>query len=179
MSDKTPAKRDDSLFALVKLSHEIQEALVQSMGEMTPELEAALTIVADKLPEKADGYYFVIEDLKAQSAVWSERATTLNKIAKVFLNYTDRMKYSLKMACISLGVEELVGKDYKWKLVSNAPSLIVDNPDLIPSEFIEIVQTKKIMSDKLKDALKSGKAVPGARLESGSHVRSFVNKGSK
>ncbi len=179
MSAKLPVKKDETLFELVSLSHEIQKALVDSMGEMTPELETELILVANKLPEKVDAYKFVVDDLKAQAEVWNERAATFTRISKAFITYIDRMKYSLKMACINLGVEEIVGKDYKWKLVNNAPSLIVDNPDLLPSEYIEVVETKRVRSDLLKEALKSGKAVPGARLESGSHVRSFVNKGSK
>ena len=174
-----PVKKDESLFALVAISHQIQQGLVESMGELTPDIEKALDVLSNKLPDKADGYKFVIDDLKAQADLWNERAATLTRIAKTFITYTDRMKYSLKMACINLGVEELVGKDFKWKLVNNAASLIVDNPDVIPSEFIEIVQTKRVRSDLLKEALKAGKTVPGARLETGSHVRSFVNKGSK
>ncbi len=174
-----PVKKDESLFALVALSQEIQRGLVESMGEVTPEIDKAIDLIANKLPDKADGYKFVIDDLKAQAELWNERAATLSKIARTFINYTDRMKYSLKMACINLGIEELVGKDYKWKVTSNAPSLIVDDETLIPSEFKEIVQTTKIRSDMIKEALKSGKVVPGARLETGSHMRSYSNTGKK
>ena len=168
-----PVKKDESLFSLVQLSHKIQEGLVESMGELTPEIEQALSKLHQKLPDKADGYKFFIDDLKTQAETWTERAATLTRIAKAFISYTDRLKYSLKMACVELGVEELSGKEFRWKLVNNQPSLIIDDETLVPAKFKEIVQTTKIRSDLVKEALKNGEIVPGARIETGSHVRPY------
>lgn len=164
-----------SLFNLVHLSHQIQKGLVESMGELTPEVERAISILHERMPEKADAYKFFIDDLKAQADLWNEKASTFSRVAKAFVNYSERLKYSLKMACMELGVEELIGHDYKWKVVNNAASLVVDDESLLPDEYIEIVQSRKVRSDAIKQALKDGKVVPGARLETGSHVRVFVN----
>ncbi len=177
--ENLPTKKDESLFSLVQLSHKIQEALVESMGELTPEIEQAIARLHQKLPDKADGYHFFIEDLKSQAEVFNNRAAVFSRIAKALLNYTDRLKYSLKMACVELGVEELVGTDWKWKLVNNAPSLIVDDETLVPAKYKEIVQTTKIRSDLIKEDLKKGILVPGTRLETGSHVRPYVNNTGK
>ena len=116
------------------------------------------------MPNKADGYHHIIEDLKSQAEVWNNRAAVLTRIAKAFISYTDRLKYTVKMACLEMGVEELVGNDFKWKLVNNAPSLIIDNDGLIPAKFKEVVQTTKLRSDLIKEALKNGEVVPGAKL---------------
>lgn len=173
MKEKLPVKKDESLMALVHLSHQIQEMLVESMGELTPEVEMAIAKLHEKLPNKADNYKFFIDDLKAQAETWNERAAVLSRIAKAFINYTEALKYRLKMACIELDVEEIIGNDFRWKLINNAPSLIVEDEGLIPAKFKEIVQTTKIRSDLLKEALKNGEIVPGARLETGFHVRPY------
>ena len=170
-----PIKKDETLFQLVQLSHQIQQALVESMGELTPDIEKAIAKLHEKMPNKADGYHHIIEDLKSQAEVWNNRAAVLTRIAKAFISYTDRLKYTVKMACLEMGVEELVGNDFKWKLVNNAPSLIIDNDGLIPAKFKEVVQTTKLRSDLIKEALKNGEVVPGAHIESGSHVRPYAN----
>ena len=168
-----PVKKDETLFQLVQLSHQIQQALVESMGELTPDIEKAIAKIHDALPNKADNYKFFIDDLKSQADVMNERAAVFIKISKSMLNYIDSLKYYLKMNIINLGEEELVGTHWKWKLVNNAASLIVDDEKLVPAKFKEIVQVTKIRSDLIKEALKAGEIVPGTRLESGSHVRSF------
>ncbi len=171
--DKLPVKKDESLFSLVQLSHAIQEKLVETMGELTPEIEREIAKIHEKLPDKADGYKFFIDDLKAQSELWSQRAFNFTLISKSFMSYIDRLKYSLKMACIELGVEQLEGSQFRWKLVNNAPSLIVDDEKLVPAEFKEIVQTTRIRTDMVKEVLKNGGTVPGTRLETGNHVRPY------
>lgn len=176
---KLPVEKDSTLFELVHLSHQIQQALVESFGEVTPDMEKSIAKLHEKLPDKADGYKFFIDDLKAQAEVWNDRAATLSSIAKAFMNYTEKLKYSLKMACVELGVDELKGNQYRWKLVNNAPSVIVDDEAKIPSNFKEIVQTTKLRKDLLSEALKSGAAVPGAHLEQGTHVRPYPNTSSK
>jgi hypothetical protein len=178
-SNNIPIKRDESLFELVQLSHKIQEILIENAGEITLDIEKSLSKLHEKIPEKCDAYKHVIDDLKSQADLWNERAANFSRVAKAFLSYTDSMKYSLKMACIELGVDEIVGRDYKWKLVNNAPSLVVDDEAQVPSKFKEVVQKTIIRSDLLKEALKSGETIAGAHIESGSHVRSFLNKGSK
>lgn len=162
-----------TLSELVKISHQIQEMLVENDGEITPAIEKSMTELHNKLPEKCDSYKFFIDDLKSQSEVMNERAAVFIKISKSMLNYIDSLKYYLKMNIINLGEEELVGTHWKWKLVNNAASLIVDDEKLVPAKFKEIVQVTKIRSDLIKEALKAGEIVPGTRLESGSHVRSF------
>lgn len=168
-----PVKKDETLFVLVQLSHQIQQALVESMGELTPDVERAIDKLHEKLPQKADAYKYFMDDLKAQAQVWNDKALVFTRISKAFISYIDRMKYSLKMACLDLGVEEIEGKEYRWKIVNNAASLVVEDENLIPSKYKEVVTSYKIRSDLIKKALKSGEIVPGARLETGSHVRSF------
>lgn len=173
--EKLPITKDETLFSLVHLSHQIQKALVESMGEMTPEIERAIRILHERLPDKADGYKFFIDDLRAQAVLFNERASLFARIAKSFTSYSETLKYSIKMACMELGVNEIEGREFRWKLVNNAPSLVVDDESLIPSEYKEEVVSVNIKSDMIKEALKNGKTVPGAHLETGSHVRPYPN----
>lgn len=170
---------DESLFELVSISHQIQQHLVESFGETTPEIEKALMLIAEKLPNKADGYKFIIDDLKAQAQTWNARAENLTRIARAFINHCDRLEYSLKMACVELGVEELRGNEYRWKLQNSPPSVVIDDEAKVPTNFKEIVQKTVTRKDLIRDALKSGSQVPGAHLEQGSHVRCYANTSPK
>lgn len=169
----------NTLMELVNVSQQIQRALVEAGGELTPELEKSLAILSEKLPDKADGYKHVIDDLKAQADVWSARAEALESIAKSFLNYIDHLKYSLKMACIQLGVDELKGNDYRWKLINSQPSVIIDDETKVPGAFKEIVQKTVLRKDLISEQLKKGETVPGAHLEQGQYVRPYANTGGK
>lgn len=50
----------------------------------------------------------------------------------------------------------------------NPPSLKIDNEAIIPARFVDVIPaTTKINTKALKDALKNGEKIEGARLESG------------
>lgn len=179
LEEHVPVKKDESLFQLVSISHQIQQALVESFGEMTPEIEKALLLLQEKLPDKADGYKFIIEDLKSQAEIWNTRAENLSRISKTFMNHCDRLKYSIKMACVELGVDEIKGNECRWKLQSSPPAAVIDDETKLPNNFKEIVQKTVTRKDLILEALKSGAMVPGAHLEQGSYVRCYANTGSK
>lgn len=178
MSENLPEPKM-SLHQLVQLSNEIKSALTQNYGEVTDEVMQALMTLERKLPSKADGYKFVIDDLDSEVERWKARAADFIKISKAFETYAKSLKESIKGACISMGTEEIQGVDYRWKLMKAKPTVIIDDETKIPSGHKEIVQTTVIKKDGILEDLKQGLPVPGAHLEESLYVRCFPNTKSK
>ena len=55
---------------------------------------------------------------------------------------------------------------FALKIKKNPPSVVIDSPDMIPAEFMKAPPPPPPSIDKvaIKEALKSGTEVPGARL---------------
>lgn len=171
-----PVPKDMNLHQLVQLSCEIKQALTDSFGELTPEVSDALMKLEQKLPSKADGYKFIVDDLENEAALWKKRATDFLNVAKSFDNYAKTMKEAILGACKQMGVDEILGNEYRWKLQKAKPTVIIDDEKLIPSGHKEIVQTPVIKKDGILEDLKQGIPVPGAHLEESLYVRCYPNK---
>lgn len=175
MSENLPVKKDDSLHQLVALSCDIKRALTESFGEITDDVGAALLKLEQKLPNKADGYKFVIDDLKSEGALWKKRAADFTAIARAFEKYAETMQQAILGACQQMGVDEILGHEYRWKLQRAKPTVIIDDEAKIPSGHKLIVQTTQIKKDGILEDLKQGLPVPGAHLEESLFVRCYPN----
>jgi hypothetical protein len=176
-----PTEDKKSLVALADIAYQIKRVLMETGGELTPELEKAMAEVESKMPDKADSYVFVTQDLRNEAALWKKRAQDFAAVARTFENYADAMEESIKFACVKMNVTELEGAQYIWKLVKSKAAVMIDDETKIPSGHIEIVQTRKIRKDSIYEDLKNGLPVPGARLVENQHVRAYANtaKGKK
>ena len=56
-----------TLFQLTERASQIEEALYETGGEITPEIEALMTETAAELPAKVDNYNALIQKLTAMS----------------------------------------------------------------------------------------------------------------
>lgn len=164
-----------SLRELVSISGAIEDALILSGGEITPELEQALAIKDMQLPEKVDGYNLVMDRMKSISEFYAQKAELFNRLSSAADSVISKCKDNLKFAMTEMNVTELTGYDYKFKLqASPAAAEIIDESKIAESykvtKTITSVDKKKILED-----LKIGVPVEGAVLKVGSHVRSYAN----
>jgi len=165
---------------LVDLSCQIKRALAENFGELDEQTEKMLSTLETNLPQKADGYKFVVDDLENEAALWKSRANQFQNVAKAFEKYADNMKARILNACAQMEVTEIEGENYRWKLQKAKPSVIIEDETKIPSGHKEVVQTIKIRKDSILEDLKSGIPVSGAKLEESLYVRCYVNtKGKK
>lgn len=163
------------LTELVQLSNDIRLSLVESEGEITDETCKALLVLEESLPRKVDAYQFLVKDFEGESEKFKAKADEYSRLSKSFKNYGEQLKERLKLACIAMDVKELVGIDYKWKLVNSRPSIVVDDETKIPGIYKKIVQEIKIDKEMLHVDLKAGVVIEGLHLEPSTHVRSFPN----
>lgn len=154
-----------TLVALASEAVELSRLLMESGGELTPELEKRLEVVAQALPAKVDSYKYVIDEFEAQAALWKRRKDAAAAIQKRFEAQVDSLNERIKFAMKELGTKEVAGNLYKFQLRNSTPRMVIDDENAIPAQFKMIVQTTAIDKDKLKMVLTEGFEVPGAKLE--------------
>lgn len=164
-----------SLPALVKESQALFQALAESGGELTPEMESALSNIEVNLPAKIDGYKVMIDRAELEEAYWKKKADEFYAVATGMKNVQARLKESLKFAAIQLNQTELVGNDVKFKLSNSKPKLIIDS-DKIDKAYTMQVTTTEIDKKRIEEDLKLGVPVTGAHLEETKSIRAYVNK---
>jgi hypothetical protein len=102
-------------------------------GEVTPELEEALTSCEDQLTDKVDRCLWVAREAEAQAGVWAERAKTFADRAKVLKNQAARLEDYVLWALISAKVGKLKTLNFTAAIQNNPPSAVVENEE----KFIE------------------------------------------
>lgn len=165
-----------SLNELVLLSATIENALIESGGEISPDLEKMLEERDENLPKKVDNYAGLIERLEITKAFYKQKADNLLKIAKACDRVTEKLEDRIKNAIKTLDVPELQGEDYRFKLVKSQPSLKVTDESLVPDSLKVIKQETVLDKKEIIKCLKDGEIIPGVELEYGSHLRMTVAK---
>ncbi len=153
------------------------DELLQSVeGELTPILEGFLDEVQTNLAVKADNYASMLDSISDTAKRYRARAEEYRQAAKAAENVVERMKDRIYVAMRMMGVQEVHGKSIRFKLQNSPPHLVFDgNLMNLPAEYKIVTVTAD--NEKIKQDLKDGKPVPGARLEQGQHVRRYLNKG--
>jgi len=152
--------------SIYKIQNEFQliiAEVINNEGEITPELETALTINKEQLQSKAVDYCYVIKQLDYDCEQIDNEIARLNKLKKVRANLTDRLKNTVSSAMQLYEVEKIETPLIKLSF-RNSESVEITNESQLDSRFIV---TKTVTSpDKkaIKDAIKNGELVEGATI---------------
>lgn len=168
-----------TLVALAKEAAELSRLLLETGGELTPEIERRLDVNAQALPSKVDSYHYVMEDLEAQASLWKRRKDAAAAIQKRFETTIDLLKERIKVAMKELGAKEIAGELHKFQLRNSTARMVIDDESAIPAQFKMVVQTTAIDRDRLKTVLTEGFDVPGARLEESQALYVLDNAGKE
>ena len=114
-----------SLAVIISETAALEQALVDSQGEITPEIEAMLVVKDTHLPEKVDNYSMVIDRMNTIHAFYRAKAEMFTRMAKAADTVATRCESNLKLAMETLHTDEIMGNDIKYKLVRSNPSVII------------------------------------------------------
>jgi hypothetical protein len=153
-----------SLMALSADYQRLMNLLMETGGEITPELEEELTINATALASKADKYDFILARLETEEAHWKAQADRYARVARACANAHDRLRGGIKAAMLGMGVTEIAGENACFKLTRSAPKLVLNERELHKDYIIETI-VRGPNKDKIKGALKEGLVVAGAQFE--------------
>jgi hypothetical protein len=151
---------------IYKIQNEFQliiAEVINNEGEITPELETALTINKEQLQSKAVDYCYVIKQLDYDCEQIDNEIARLNKLKKVRSNLTDRLKNTVSSAMQLYEVEKIETPLIKLSF-RNSESVEITNEQQLDACFIVTKTVTTPDKKAIKDAIKSGVFVEGATI---------------
>ena len=159
-----------NLFNITTEYKQLEAALIENEGELTPELETALQINQDQLQAKGISYGYVIKSIEAESDIIDAEIKRLTQLKKVRDNAAERLKTTLKQAMEMYGVLELKTPTLKISFRKSESVEIIDM-DLLDKKYITKKITEMPNKTEIKEALKRGEVIEGAELRTNNNLQ--------
>lgn len=133
-------------------------------GELTPELEQALTITQEQLQEKSIQYAYAIRNLEIDSNAIDIEIKRLKAMKDAKDNTIDRLKEAVKNAMMTAGIDKIESSLFKLSL-RRSESVEVVNIDQLPEMLTTVKKTVSPDKVKIKEFIKSGLTVEGVVIK--------------
>lgn len=166
-----------NLFQLTADMAAIEDALWENGGELTPELEEAMTETSSSLVAKTDSYGALIRKFDSAASAIDVEIKRLQAMKKIAVNATERLKERVKFSMLANEISKLDGTYTKFSL-RNSERTITDDESMLAPYLFSLEQFRntlppyiqmgdlKINKTILKDMLKKdGVLPPGATIE--------------
>ena len=137
--------------------------IIEADGELTSEIETALTINKEQLQSKAVDYSYVIKQLDSDCEQIDAELKRLQQIKKVRTNLAERLKNTISDAMNLYEVEKIETPLIKLSF-RNSESVEITNESQLDACFIVTKTVSTPDKKAIKDAIKSGVFVEGATI---------------
>jgi hypothetical protein len=134
-------------------------------------LEDTLECINDAIEVKADGYARIIRNLEANVVALKTEIDRLTNRRMSIENSIDRLKENLKNAMIATGKEKIKTDLFNVTVVNNPVAVNVIDEKLIPKKYFKVETIRKLDKISLRDAIKNGEKIQGAKLMQGKGLR--------
>lgn len=152
-----------NIFQITSEFRDIENALIESGGELTPELENALKLNSEQLQQKGQGYGYLIKGMEYDVDVINAEIKRLQEMKRVRVNSIERLKTTLKIAMELTGLHEIKTPTLKVSF-RKSESVQVDDVVLLDEKYVRTKVIKEADKTAIKEAIKAGEAVTGATL---------------
>ena len=166
----------ETLKSLVKDLNALEELIIENDGQVCETLEVWMQINETNVATKVDGYNFLIARLEKSAEFFKDKEAEYYAARKVYENQVIRMKAYVKDTMFAMGLDELKGNEYRFKLSKSKPKVIIDNVEELPLEYTREKITIEVDKDGIKKALDEGIEIKGASLETSFSLRSYLIK---
>lgn len=166
----------ENLYSLTSRAAALIAEIASNGGELDDASEQMLKNLEHDLIKKASSVVFIKERLEHESEYWRQKAKTYSKIAQSCEKAADRLKESIKAAMLASDLTEIQDGDRLIKLTKSNPKLVIDDINDIPDLYKHQIVSIEPDNEMIKNALKSGAAIPGARLENSPQLRVYNAK---
>jgi len=150
-----------NLYEITKEYLEIQQIL--ETEELTTELNEALLLNQNQFQTKGLGYGKIMANSQAKV----DGATAEMKRIKTYIEQEqkkiDRLKNALLQSMLITGIDKLESEFWRFS-VRRSEAVEVDMIEALPSEFINIKNVVTADKVAIKEAIKRGENITGARL---------------
>ena len=149
---------------LYEITREAQElASLLETEELTPELEAMLVINQEQLQAKAGNYAKVIANIQSDADVIDQEIKRLKAMKDSKDRAITRLKEALRQAMLVSAIDKIESPLFKLSL-RRSEAVEVDVVEALPSEFVNVKNVVTADKIAIKEAIKRGENVFGARL---------------
>lgn len=139
-------------------------------GEIDEEtMQDTLESIECEIEVKAENYAKVIRNLESDIESLKKEEERLYERRKTIENNIKRIKKNLENCMIAVDKKKFKTDLFSFNIQKNAPSLVIDNKNSIPAEYL-IQQEPKVDTVNLKKYLKENKA-DFAHLEQSESLR--------
>lgn len=137
--------------------------LIESGGELTPDIEQALIINESNLKEKAINYAHVIRSIDNDINIIDNEMMRLKALKEARIKAQEKLESNIQAAMELYGINKIESTLINLYF-RKSESVEVDNMAQLDKKFI--VEKLTLSPDKkaIKEAVKSGEEVKGARL---------------
>lgn len=153
---------------LYQISNEYQQAF-DNLSEMDLSHEViadSLASIKGEFEDKAKAIVAIILNLEAENlGINAALAKMTERRMKNLRKIGNLREYLLKNMEVC-NIKNIKTDEFAVSIRKNPPRLVVDE-NALPGEYIEVevIEERNILKDKLKELLKEGIVIPGAKLE--------------
>lgn len=141
-------------------------------AETDEELASALAeITAGQIEKKAESFCKFLANTEADIDAYKAEEKRLAANRKSLENKVARSKEFLKSALIAGNIDKITAGTFKISVAKTAGKLVIDDPELVPNQYKDIVTTVVLRNEDIKADLKAGIDVSGSHIEDGYSLR--------
>ena len=149
---------------LYEITREAQElAFLLETEELTPELEEMLVINQEQLQAKAGNYAKVIANIQSDADVIDQEIKRLKAMKDSKDRAISRLKEALRQAMLVSAIDKIESPLFKLSL-RRSEAVEVEVVEALPSEFVNVKNVVTADKVAIKEAIKRGENVFGARI---------------
>lgn len=131
-----------------------------------------LDAMSGDLETKAQNVAFLARNLESTAAAIKQAEADMAARRKAMENRADGLKRYIFESMKFAGIEKIECPHFRLSIKNNPAAVEIFEPGLVPASFMRTPEPPPPAPDKtaIKEALKAGQDVPGARLTSGQRL---------
>ena len=151
----------------------------RAAAEKLAELDLDAQTIADTLEglsgdleTKAQNVAFFVRNLEATAAAIKQAEADMSARRKAMENRADSLRRYIFESMTVAGISQIECPHFRLAIKNNPAAVEIFEPGLLPASFMRTPEPPPPAPDKtaIKEALKAGQDVPGARLTSGQRL---------
>jgi hypothetical protein len=150
------------LYEVPSLFQALEAILIESGGELTPEIEAAWQLIEANSADKIEAAACVIKNLEADEKAAKDEAARLSARSASFANAADRLRSLVQPALEAMGGKVKTARFTIFTTTRESTAFALKpghEAFELPEKFIR-VREPELNKTALKDALKAGESLP-------------------
>ena len=150
-----------TLYAIGEEQKELLSEIENNEGEITTAIAERMNLLAENIEEKAIAYGFVIKQFEGEESLIDAEIKRLQELKKAKAKTKDYLKERISAALIEFGIEKVETPLLKLSFRKSEAVEIIDE-SLLGQKYFSY--SPKVDKTEIKNALKSGEIVDGARM---------------